>query len=146
MYSGGKLFAYSPKTQPGDTETTRIVGANALAKERVMLSIAAFEAQYATLLPIAVTAATEEILTIKPLPLCINKSLQARIIANEPLKLVVKILSIHSSVKASRSSCGTGVVIPALLTKMSNLPYFSRIKWANSANLELSSTGAWKVE
>src|SRR6185436_16881245 len=43
-------------TTPGDTETTRIRGASARPSERVRLSSAAFDAQYATLLPCPVTA------------------------------------------------------------------------------------------
>ena len=42
---GSKFLVYSPSTKPGDTETTLILGANARAKERVIESKAAFDAQ-----------------------------------------------------------------------------------------------------
>jgi hypothetical protein len=43
--SPGSVFAYSPITHPGERDTTRMWGANALPNDRVIESIAAFEAQ-----------------------------------------------------------------------------------------------------
>ena len=59
----GNDDAYSPSTHPGDTDTTRIVGASERPSDRVIESSAAFDAQYATLLPCPVTPATDEMLT-----------------------------------------------------------------------------------
>src|ERR1700680_3906304 len=63
-------FMKSVSTRPGETDTTRIRGARARASDLVMLSTAAFDAQYITLLPIAVTAASDEIFTTTAPPGC----------------------------------------------------------------------------
>src|SRR6202011_5765927 len=60
---GSSDLTNSVSTNPGDTEMTRTAGASARASDWVMLSSAALEAQYMTLLPMAVRAAMEEILT-----------------------------------------------------------------------------------
>jgi hypothetical protein len=54
----------SVSTAPGEIDKTRIFGANARPKDRVIESSAAFDAQYATLLPIPDLAATDEMLTM----------------------------------------------------------------------------------
>src|ERR1039457_5101007 len=51
----------SLSTAPGRMERTGMVGASARASDLVMLSTAAFDAQYITLLAIAVTAPRDEI-------------------------------------------------------------------------------------
>ena len=51
-------------TAAGETDKRRIFGPNALAREIVIVSIAAFAAQYAILLPDPVNAETEETFTI----------------------------------------------------------------------------------
>ena len=51
---------HAARRDPGDTEMTRTAGASARASDWVMLSRAAFEAQYMILLPMAVRAAIEE--------------------------------------------------------------------------------------
>src|SRR6516164_9729758 len=60
--AGSIDFTNSVSTRAGETETTRMRGASARASDFVMLSTAAFEAQYITLLPMAMVAAAEEIL------------------------------------------------------------------------------------
>lgn len=132
--------AYSPSTQPGETETTRIAGASALARERVIESTAAFDAQYATLLPSPVTAAIEETLMTTPPSPAASIVWNARTVANEPRQLTRKMRSINSSSSASRSACGTGLVTPAALIKISSRPYVAATSEASSATWADSST------
>src|SRR5437879_689552 len=61
-------FTNSVSTSAGDTDTTRMRGARARASDLVMLSRAALDAQYITLLPIAMLPAAEERLTTTPPP------------------------------------------------------------------------------
>src|SRR5271165_1372427 len=78
-------------TRPGETDTTRIFGARARASDLVMLSTAAFDAQYITLLPIAVTPAIDEILITTAPPswlLFSSNGRSARTAANGPRTLV----------------------------------------------------------
>ena len=56
----------SVSIRPGETDTTRMSGASARASDAVILSTAALDAQYITLLPMAVRAAIEDILTTSP--------------------------------------------------------------------------------
>ena len=83
--------AYSPSTQPGETDSTRTAGAKARASERVMESTAAFDAQYATLLPRPVTPATEEMLMTTPPSPAASMVWNARTVANEPRQFTRKI-------------------------------------------------------
>ena len=63
-------------------------GARARASERVMLSNAAFEAQYAILLPLASRAASDEMLTITPPGSASSSRRTARMVAKGPRTLV----------------------------------------------------------
>mmetsp|Transcript_17282 Transcript_17282/g.45737 ORF Transcript_17282/g.45737 Transcript_17282/m.45737 type:complete len:204 (-) Transcript_17282:78-689(-) len=136
------LWAYSPGTHPGDTDSTRTRGASARPRERVIESTAALLAQYATLEPTPVTPATLEMLTTVPPPLSSSSRLNALTQAKEPRKLVDMILSIHSSVSPSRSSCSTPVVQPALLTRRSSRPSVLPSSSAAARRLWLSSVSA----
>src|SRR6266850_4884565 len=68
---GSSDLTNSVSTNPGDTDITRTAGANARASDCVILSSAAFDAQYMILLPIAVRAAMEEMLTTTAPPGCV---------------------------------------------------------------------------
>src|SRR5712691_8464708 len=135
----------SVSTRPGEIDTTRIRGARARASDLVILSTAAFEAQYITLLPIAVTAARDEILTTTAPPGCVllsSKGRSARTAAKGPRTLVARMRSIKLSSKLSRSPCGTNRVVPAQLTSTSQRPYRALIVDARPVRAALSVTGA----
>src|SRR5712671_7669196 len=83
-------FMKSVSTRPGEIDMTRILGARARASDLVILSTAAFDAQYITLLPIAVIAARDEILTTTAPPDSVLRSSSgrnARTAANAPRTL-----------------------------------------------------------
>ena len=115
---------------PGETQRTRIDGANTFANDSLTISKLAFAATYAKLLPTPVKAAIDETFTTKPSPLDRNIDSNARIDANTPRKFACSTSSIRSSVKASKSPAGTGLVKPAELIKISQRPNCSRISSA----------------
>ena len=72
--------------------------------------------------PTPVKAAMEEIDTTSPSPEALSRGAKVRIAANWPRQLTANMRSISSSSVPSRSACGTGLVKPAALTRMSSRP------------------------
>src|SRR6185437_4261177 len=93
------------------------------------------------LLPIAVTAAIEEMLTIAPPPLRRISGRAARTLAIAPRTLTSRMRLMSASSSASRSPCGTKRVIPAELTSRSRRAWRLSIVAIASASAALSVTG-----
>src|SRR6185312_747690 len=92
------------------------------------------------MLPIAVTAAIEEILTIAPPPRRISGR-AALALAITPRTLTSRMWLMSPSSSASRSPCGTKRVIPAELTRRSSRECRLSIAAIASASAALSVTG-----
>jgi hypothetical protein len=97
----------SVSARPGETETTRMRGASARVSDRVILSTAAFDAQKATLLPIAVTAAMDDRFTTSAWSLWSRRRRKARTTAKGPRTLEANISSNKASSSRSSSPRGT---------------------------------------
>jgi hypothetical protein len=89
----------SASTTPGETEITLIFGASARAKDFVRLSTAAFDAQYTMLLPIAITPAIDEMLTMSAASLWSSST---------PLKRHLSAACGLTPVQSVASNSGTG--------------------------------------
>ena len=61
-------FNHSPWMKPGQTAFTRISGPSARASDRVIVTMAPFDAAYAIELPTPITAAIDATLTMLPRP------------------------------------------------------------------------------
>ena len=82
-----------------------------------MLISAAFEAAYATELPIAQVPAIEATLTTAPCPASRSAGIAARTIWNAPVTFTAKIRAKSTASRPARFACATNVLTPALLTR-----------------------------
>ena len=97
-------------TAAGDTHKTLIFGPKALANDIVIVSIAAFAAQYAMLLPDPVKADTEDTFMIVAPEVLLSNGTKVRIAAYVPPAFVLTILLNFSGLRDTRSECLMGSV------------------------------------
>src|SRR6056300_1740585 len=128
-------------TALGAIDTTLTFGASTLDKFRVNESSAAFDAAYARLLPPVFTPAADDIVTINPCFDACSIGANALITAYVPLTLTFIISSNVSSSIASKFSSGIRLVMPAVLTRMSQRPATCLTFVTASAIAELLSIG-----
>jgi len=108
-------------TRPGAT-ALNLIGPYDLASSTVMWFSAALVIAYAIELPIGRTPAIEVMVTTLPSSLFRRCGIAALVSHHVPYTFTLNVLSKMSSVSPSRSPCGTSVVHPALLTRMSSRP------------------------
>ena len=72
--------------------------------------------------PNPVVPEIEDTETINPSPLAFSSGAKTRMVANWPRQFTANTWSISSSSSATRSSCGTALVKPALLIRISHRP------------------------
>ena len=108
---------------PGHNTFTRMLSRpSTRASVTVRLLSAAFDAQYGIELPVPMSPATLDVITISPPPAAASAGRAAREHWNGPLRFTPMIVSHTSSSTLSRSWCGMKLVVPALFTRMSSRP------------------------
>ncbi len=90
--------------------------------------------------------AMEEMETMRPFPEAFRSGANVLITANCPRQFTWNMRSISSSSRASRSACGTGLVNPAALMRMSRREYSAATFSRSAISDAVSTTSASKAE
>ena len=109
-------------TAPGETAIRRTSGPNTRASDFTITSRPALVAPYTTEEPEPWKPAMEDTCTTSPSPETLSIGAKVRIAAYWPRQLISNMRSMRASSRPSRSVCGTALVKPAELTRMSSRP------------------------